>query len=1164
MEEPADSERASSPSLRREAVERALRLAKGLDFDSVVDARGVRAAGLSLAVIAALALALTLSHPPLAWTAFFRLAHPFGGHEWPRQTRLEVNAPSRVAQGEAFEIHSRLQGFIPERARVEFRFHHAPPLEQDYEIGRENGGAEGVLTARLEAGRVQRDFRFQVRANDAVSVWQAVTVLPPPQLVPLAGRPSPQVWLRFPEYTGLPAVELPDGTSSIEAAAGTHVRLRAAVDRPLVRAWLEYPSELERPLTLVAFLNALGIIHPSVLFELGAAYQKHWRRIPARLEAGGTVLTLDFIARVSGTFALHFEDEMGLRNLRFVELRTLADPAPLVHLERPSRSRDSLEVLPDADITLQVQTEDPRYAVRSVFLNYRHISNREGEAPAAAGRLPLYDHAAMGDALSQLLAALTTFRLVPPLANLQLRPPRLAIERRWSLGQLKLKEGNTLVLQACADDFDDVTVGKKAGCSQEVELHVVSRTALDLALNEAQALIQQELIRLHNQQQEALAKVIRAETHWRNQQGALLPQHLDELMQAEQLQQQIQARVGGREEGLRAEVARILQTLQDNHLPRSGTQDRTETVAAELERLAREELGPVESQLTEARKQNETRIGQQPTTQADTNPLAQARQHQEEVQKTLRELLKLLEPWSSTQEIKGEAKSILQAQRKLAEQTADLARALPLMPKRTDLKPAQRAELEQAGESQRGVAERADQLLQKMKRLAADRVDQDPGLAKQLSEAASRAEETAVSGKMRAAEQSLRNMQLANAGKQQVDSAKAMEDVVAALEDRRQDDLDRLIKKMKEAEEKLAGLAEQQDRLRTKAKEAGDIADAIKRADALKRLAREQEQLQRMTQEMVRELSRLRAEAASQALAQASGGMQRAGRHMQEGDSPEEQHNHVLDRLNEAQQNLQEAREETEQELAREKLAKLADQIKGLRERQESISADSARIHEKVLQAKQWERTLRASLRGLMDAQHALADETERLAKEKLNGTKVFAHLLDKSAHAMQQASERMLERLDQAQERVDNATADSDSNLDVAAEQTAEEDTRRWQRAALERIDRLLDALKPDDDRVARSPSEKGRGGRPGGGRGGAAPAGGERVPPRAQLKALRALQQEVNERTRAFDHQHSKSGILTEKDEGVLQALRQEQADIAELFQQLTAPPDTQGDQK
>jgi len=35
----------------------------------------------------------------------------------------------------------------------------------------------------------------------------------------------------------------------------------------------------------------------------------------------------------------------------------------------------------------------------------------------------------------------------------------------------------------------------------------------------------------------------------------------------------------------------------------------------------------------------------------------------------------------------------------------------------------------------------------------------------------------------------------------------------------------------------------------------------------------------------------------------------------------------------------------------------------------------------------------------------------ERLAKEKLDGSKVFAHLLGKSAGAMHQASERMAER---------------------------------------------------------------------------------------------------------------------------------------------------------
>src|SRR5262249_20642192 len=160
------------------------------------------------------------------------------------------------------------------------------------------------------------------------------------------------------------------------------------------------------------------------------------------------------------------------------------------------------------------------------------------------------------------------------------RPQRLEIGRRWSLAGLNLKEGDVLTLQAGADDFDDVTVDKKPGRSHELEIHIIGPTALDLALNEAQAQIQQDLGRLRKQQQEALEKVIPAETFNRNGQRQLSPKHLDEILQAEQMQQQIRARVGTREEGLRSEVARVLQTLRDNQMPRSATQDRMEAIAA--------------------------------------------------------------------------------------------------------------------------------------------------------------------------------------------------------------------------------------------------------------------------------------------------------------------------------------------------------------------------------------------------------------------------------------------------------------------------------------------------------------------------------------------------------------------------------------------------------
>jgi hypothetical protein len=1166
LEQPAGSDNVDSPSLRRQAVNHALDLANGVDFNSVADTRGVRTAGLSLAVAATLALALTLLNPPLAWTALARLAYPFGGPEWPRQTRLEIRAPSRVARGEAVEIRGNVQGVVPERARVAFRFDNGTFLEQQYGIRRAEGAREGTLIVHLDADRVQRSFRFQVQAHDAVTGWNEVTVLAPPQLVPLSGRPSPQIHLQFPTYTDLAALDLPDGASSFEAPAGTQVHLRAAVDRPVVRAWLEYPADLKPTLTVAALLNSLRPALPTSAVEWAATRSEGWKRIAARLENGGRILDLDFMARLSGTFALHFEDELGIGNTRLLELHTLADPAPLVHLERPSRSRDSLDILPDAEITLQVQAQDVRYAIRSVYLEYRRKQEGNAEGQGVSERLPLYDHAAWGQALPQLLAGLARPALLSPLPSLRLRPARFEIERRWPLKELNLKEGDILVLQACADDFDDVTVGKKPGRSQEAELRVVSHTALEIALNAAQAQVQQELLRLHKQQQEALAKVIPAETYWRNRQGPLPSKHLDELLQAEQLQQQIQARVGNKQEGLRADVGRILQTLQDNHLSRTGTKDRMEAVAAELDRLAREELSQVEPKLTEARKQSELAAGRDSALEKKNNPLTEARKHQEEVEKTLRELLKLLEPWSSTREVKGEAQAILQEQRQLAKQTAQMEQRIPLSAERNELKPAQKAELEQAEESQRELAERAGQLLQKLKRLAADRAAREPEMAKQLGEAASRGDQSDVSGKMREAEQSLRRMQLARAGREQQDSARAMEEVVKALEDRRDEDLDRLIKRMREAEQQLADLAEQQDKLRAKAKAAGEVADPGKREKLLKRLAREQERLQRKTQEMVRELSRLRGERAAQTLSQANADMQRAGRQMDKGENSDEQQRELLDRLNEARRRLQETRAEAEEELAREKLAKLADQIKGLRQRQESLLAESARIQRELLQHKQWVRPLQASQRALSDAERGLGEETERLAKEKLEGAKVFAHLLTKAAEAMQRASTQMLERLEKARQRLDSAPAAEDPGLDLPAEQTADSQVQELQRAALRRIDRLLDALKPDVERALSAPADRGKGGGPGqrGGGGGNPSADRDPLPPLGQLKALRALQQEVNERTKAFAKQHPDSKKLNKNDREELQALGQEQVEIADLFQQLTAPAENQGEKK
>jgi hypothetical protein len=289
--------------------------------------------------------------------------------------------------------------------------------------------------------------------------------------------------------------------------------------------------------------------------------------------------------------------------------------------------------------------------------------------------------------------------------------------------------------------------------------------------------------------------------------------------------------------------------------------------------------------------------------------------------------------------------------------------------------------------------------------------------------------------------------------------------------------------------------------------------------------------------------------------------MERAGRQMNQGDNSEEQQDEALDRLNEAQREVQQARQDTEEELARERLAQVADQIKGLKEREAPLLAESSRIHRSVLENKQWTRPLAASMRQLAEAQTGLAEESDRLAADKLAAAKVFARLLRTSASSMRQASEGMRRRLEQALDRAEKTPDGQESNLDLPAEQSADGEIQQAQQSSLHRLDQLLDALKPEAGLSMQGGQQNGGQGGGGGGRSGR---GGDGIPELAQFKALRALQEEISERTTRFNKQHQDTRNLTGNDKEQLQAIRQEQRELADLFHELTLPAAKEGSDK
>src|SRR5207249_4962077 len=110
-------------------------------------------------------------------------------------------------------------------------------------------------------------------------------------------------------------------------------------------------------------------------------------------------------------------------------------------------------LLATANVPLRIVAEDERFALRSVFVEVRR-KDREGKVEPTK-HLPLYHHAAAAELLAAVPRSVT-WPLAVPAPAFRLRPKQLEIDWRWPLAGFA-KDGDILYLQACADDFNNVS-----------------------------------------------------------------------------------------------------------------------------------------------------------------------------------------------------------------------------------------------------------------------------------------------------------------------------------------------------------------------------------------------------------------------------------------------------------------------------------------------------------------------------------------------------------------------------------------------------------------------------------------------------------------------------------------------------------------------------------
>ena len=358
-------------------------------------------------------------------------------------------------------------------------------------------------------------------------------------------------------------------------------------------------------------------------------------------------------------------------------------------------------------------------------------------------------------------------------------------------------------------------------------------------------------------------------------------------------------------------------------------------------------------------------------------------------------------------------------------------------------------------------------------------------------------------------------------------------DLVDTIQNRRERELARLVKELKNAESELEKLRERRPSSGSR-REAQKNPDAKEREKQLQKLAKEQAEVQKELDRQLQRLAKMNANSAARAGSKATAKMEKAqqGLEQDQGEQAGKDQEDALAELEDAQERLKQARKDAEEMLAMEQLSRMGDRLISLAQRQDKIVTSTV-DYEKLRMGQQEKLTSaqRKGIVGLGRTQAGLKEETGELI-EKLEGAPVFALTLKRAAQGMDTASERL-----QAMK--------------------TDDETQRAAKAAANRFKQLLESLKPDQGKPG-GPQKGGQGEGDGGGGGG----GGDGIPASAQVKMLKALQEEINERTEYYDELRRRKKELTPAQDGELQRLETDQGTLADLVRDLTKPTHEDGE--
>jgi len=1056
LQQSEEDARAGSAQLRRMVVAEAETAVESLPLETVIDARPLRRATIWATAAFGVVLVCLAFDASSVGTALARLISPLGDTQWPRQHYLQFrDPPARLAVGQTFEATlTDRSGSLPDDVRIEYRLS---------ENGKRSTISEGmsrdgdVLVARRE--NVRHSFSFRATGGDDQAMhWMQVEVVEPPRAESLILTVHP------PAYTGQPPFT---AERHLDVLAGSRIEVTGTANEALAQA------------------RVLADGREPIAAEIGATSNS-----PASGDRTFHIAPDKWIATKAGAYELELANSSGITGVAASwRLRVEPDATPTVAWARPA---DDIHVLPLAVIPLQILVKDD-LAIRSVELIYERSGRRgdEGGSELKTGRI-------------ELLAGPES----PTSAADEVR----TVDHVWSLASLGLKAGDQLTLRAEASDYRP-GVGKTLGPRR---VTIITIEELDARLAEQQTQIVRQLERALTAQRATRDEARRVAIQQRDA-GALAAGDRNALQSAELNQRRVGWMLGDAKEGIPALVESLLAELEMNGVASPDVARTMRGLKASLGELAGGSLSTAERELTAARKESNAASDEQgesldppelPPPQVDdvpgVQPLAASPQTQELQQslsaagaaqdEVIATVERLVADLSGSADFSRHVRELsqLHIDQIAHERTTRAEIGIGTMPlELNELTRDQRANLNKASAGEDSIARRFENILLGMRQMAESLDLQDAKSSDTLKDAIALAERQQISSHMQDATRALAANRVNRALDLERQVAAELEQMLKFLRHQGPTGADRL-DEMRQAQEKLQSLRAQLTALREQAARAASQGPTA--AAEREQLGQRQDELRREIERLSRELERLKAGGAGASANQSASALN----NRPPGEDPsaaappkpgtDEELKQAEQKLDAAATELAEARAQAELDLALEFINRFRGELEEMIASQQKLIVDTEEL-DGALRANRIAADLAANQLTQLEARERELLQTAVEQRELLMG-------LAAVRISLQDAERRLA------------------SAVDLLAAKNSGIVTQQAERHALARLEAMLEAFAQTAAEAQKKPEG---GNRRGGGNQGQPPPQRRPAFELLEVKMLRILQIELNQRTAA-----------------------------------------------